>query len=146
MGLYCAKNFVTSNAVEAILAVPVNRRQLPIDYLKKEDFGRVPDYLAHVKAEVRAENEMVEEFVREQMGISSIDEEEIPKMPSEEQAGLVDKLKAKWGDVNCRYQLLVHQTFFDNGRLVAKARLERELDEIEEYIAKLTKGPVTVVP
>lgn len=45
-----------------------------------------------------------------------------------------------------RYQLLVHQTFFDNGRLVAKARLERELDEIEEYIAKLTKGPVTVIP
>ena len=42
MGLHCAKNFVTSNAVEAILAVPSNRRQPPIDYLKKEDFGRVP--------------------------------------------------------------------------------------------------------
>lgn len=42
MGLYSAKNFVTSNAVEAILAVPANRQQLPIDYLRKEDFGRVP--------------------------------------------------------------------------------------------------------
>lgn len=42
MGLHCAKNFVTSNAVEAILSVPVNRRRPPIDYLKKEDFGRVP--------------------------------------------------------------------------------------------------------
>lgn len=32
------------------------------------------DYLGLVKAEVRAENEMVEEFVREQMGISAIAE------------------------------------------------------------------------
>ncbi|CAN0508695.1 unnamed protein product, partial [Ectocarpus sp. 8 AP-2014] len=72
MGLHSAKNFVTSNAVETILAVPANRRRPPIDYLKKEDFGRVPDYLAQVQAEVRAENEMVEEFVREQMGISAI--------------------------------------------------------------------------
>ncbi|CAM9956683.1 unnamed protein product [Ectocarpus sp. 12 AP-2014] len=146
MGLHSTKNFVTSNAVETILAVPANRHRPPIDYLKKEDFGRVPDYLAQVQAEVRAENEMVEEFVREQMGISAIAKEEIPEMPSEEQAELVDKLKAKWDDVNCRYQLLVHQTFFDNGRLVAKARLEKELDEIEADIAKLTKGPVVVVP
>lgn len=42
MGLHCAKNFVTSNAVEAILAVPSNRRRPPIDYLTKDDFGRVP--------------------------------------------------------------------------------------------------------
>lgn len=42
MGLHSAKNFVTSNAVDAILAVPTNRRRPPIDYLKKEDFGRVP--------------------------------------------------------------------------------------------------------
>lgn len=42
MGLHSAKNFVTSNAVETILAVPVNRRRPPIDYLKKEDYGRVP--------------------------------------------------------------------------------------------------------
>ena len=42
MGLQNAKNFVTANAVDAILAVPTNRRRPPIDYLKKEDFGRVP--------------------------------------------------------------------------------------------------------
>ncbi len=32
----------------------------------------IQDYLGLVQAEVRAENEMVEEFVREQMGISAI--------------------------------------------------------------------------
>lgn len=45
-----------------------------------------------------------------------------------------------------RYQRLVHQTIFENGRLVAKARLEKELDEIEEDLAKLTKGPVAIAP
>lgn len=41
-------------------------------YLLNRHGGGRQEYLAHVRAEVRAENEMVEEFVREQMGISSI--------------------------------------------------------------------------
>ena len=49
-------------------------------------------------------------------------------------------------DTNNRYQQLVHQTNFENGRLTAKASLEKELDEIEADISKLTKGPVAVVP
>lgn len=73
-------------------------------------------------------------------------QKEIPELPREEQAELVDKLKAKWDDVNSRYQQLVHQTFFEHGRMVAKARLEGELDEIESDISKLTKGPIAVVP
>lgn len=71
---------------------------------------------------------------------------EIPELPREEQAELVDKLKAKWDDVNSRYQQLVHQTFFEHGRMAAKARLEGELDEIEADISKLTRGPVAVAP
>lgn len=42
MGLRSGKNFITTNAVEAILAVPKNRRLPPVDYLGKEDYGRVP--------------------------------------------------------------------------------------------------------
>lgn len=35
-------------------------------------------------------------------GFMRAPQEEIPEMPSEEQAALIDKLKAKWDDVNCR--------------------------------------------
>lgn len=42
MGLNSGKNFVSSNAVDVILAVPVNRHRPSVDYLKKEDYGRVP--------------------------------------------------------------------------------------------------------
>ncbi|CAM9590721.1 unnamed protein product [Ascophyllum nodosum] len=146
MGLVSDKNFLTANAMDAILAVPVNRQRPPVDYLAKEDYGRVPEYLGHVKKEIRAENEMVEEFVREQMGIRSTTEDEAPEIPRQEQEELVGQLKAKWDNVNARYQQLAHHTFFEHGRLKAKARLEGELDEIEAYIAKLTRGPVTVVP
>lgn len=42
MGLRNNKNFVTANAVDAILAVPVHRQRPPVDYLRKEDYGKVP--------------------------------------------------------------------------------------------------------
>lgn len=42
------------------------------------DFSRLltsrQEYLAHVKAEIVAENAMVEQFVREQMGLSNEEE------------------------------------------------------------------------
>lgn len=45
-----------------------------------------------------------------------------------------------------RYQLLTHQTSLENGRLVVKARLEKELDELEADLSLLTRGPVAVAP
>lgn len=49
MGLKTTKNFITANAVEAILQVPkVNVTDEP-DYLKKADFGQTPAYLQQVR-------------------------------------------------------------------------------------------------
>lgn len=45
-----------------------------------------------------------------------------------------------------RYQRVAHQTLFERGRLAAKARMEKELDELEADISKLTKGPVSIAP
>ena len=42
MGLHSGKNFVTANAVDAILATPANRHLPPVNCLDKEDFGKVP--------------------------------------------------------------------------------------------------------
>ena len=67
MGLQAAKNFVTANAVESILAVPGNRARAtrdPPQYLQKEDYGQVPKYLNQVKDEIERENDLIEEFVR----------------------------------------------------------------------------------
>ncbi|CAN0191551.1 unnamed protein product, partial [Discosporangium mesarthrocarpum] len=147
MGLRDDKIFITSNAFSAILAVPKDStKRAVVDYMGKDDFGKVPEYLSHVKAEVKAENDMVEAFVREQMGFNNVVEEKKTAMPPEEQELLLDQLKAKWDTVNARYQRMVHQTFFENGRLVAKGQAEKELSELEADIKKLSGGPVVILP
>ena len=42
MGLKTTKNFVTANAVEAILQVPTVSYSTEPDYLKKADYAKVP--------------------------------------------------------------------------------------------------------
>ena len=64
MGIKTSKNFVTANAVEAILMVPKQTGTGDLNYTKKEDFGKVPAYLTQVKEEIRRENEMIERYRR----------------------------------------------------------------------------------
>ena len=45
MGLVSDKNFIVSNAVENILAAPKIPSSENKDYLKKNNYGRVPKYL-----------------------------------------------------------------------------------------------------
>ena len=66
MGIKTSKNFVTANAVEAILMVPKQTGLGDLNYTEKEDFGKVPAYLTQVKEEIRRENEMIERYQRMQ--------------------------------------------------------------------------------
>jgi hypothetical protein len=45
MGIKTNKNFITANAVEAILQVPKVIENGELNYMKKEDFGRSPPIL-----------------------------------------------------------------------------------------------------
>lgn len=58
-GLTGTKNFVLANAVENMLAEPKVRQSSEVDWLRKEDFGKVPQYLTSVKEQVNKEYEMV---------------------------------------------------------------------------------------
>ena len=63
MNLASGKNFVTANAVEAILSKPKPvKHELP--YTMKPEFGQVPTYLASNKAKVAAEQAQVEEYLK----------------------------------------------------------------------------------
>merc|ERR1711988_1914118 len=99
-GLKTSKNFITANAVEAILQVPKASGSAEADYLKKADYGQVPGYLSQVKEEIRRENEMIDAYVKEQMGY----EENAGEALSEEERGsLIRALKQKWDAVNEKY-------------------------------------------
>lgn len=144
MGITSDKNFITANAVSAILSVPRSHQKPSVDYLAKEDYGRVPGYLEHVKREISEENRMIDQFVQQQMGINNIVEEELTPMPEAERLSLVYALKTKWDKVNSEYQRLCHQTSFEGGRLNKKKSLEKQLDEIESDIAKMSRSPVMI--
>ena len=73
----------------------------------KEDFGKVPQYLTQVKEEVRREKEMIDRYVKEQMGIQDEQPEVIEELSEEDRLELLNALKAKWETVNSKYQVIL---------------------------------------
>jgi hypothetical protein len=144
MGIKTNKNFITANAVEAILQVPKTLESKELNYLEKEDYGKVPNYLDQVKEEIKRENDMIDKYVKEQMGIEDEYVEEFEEMPEDERAALIQQLKAKWDTVNAKYQKITHLVVLDTtGQVRRKETLENLLSEIEADINRLSKpGPV----
>jgi len=52
-----SKNFITSNAAEVINATPSDKNTNEIDYMSKQDYGRVPQYILDRKVELALETE-----------------------------------------------------------------------------------------
>lgn len=148
MGLKSAKNFVTANAVETILAVPGSRARAkhePPQYIKKEDYGKVPKYLDQVKDEIERENTMIEEFVRQNKNFMEEETGRVEPMDERERVELVNALKSKWDHVNAKYQKLCHNVVFDTlGKVRRKETFEKELTQLEKDIQLLEKGHVVV--
>ena len=58
-GLKSNKNFIVTNAIENILSV-AKKGEEPVDYLKKKDFGRTPEYLNKIKENITQEYKMIQ--------------------------------------------------------------------------------------
>ncbi|CAM9384483.1 unnamed protein product, partial [Ectocarpus fasciculatus] len=146
VGITTNKNFVTANAVEAILMEPRQPKPGEPNYLLKEDYGKVPDYLALVKEEVRRENEMIDRYVRERMGDIEESPEVFERMTEDERMDLLDGLKDKWDAVNRKYQKITHHVSLDTlGELHHKEAMEAQLKTIEGYIDKLERASAVLI-
>lgn len=140
MGLKSTKNFITANAVEAILQVPKGLDKKEPDYLKKADYGQTPAYLDHVKEEIRRENDMIDAYVKEQMGLSEEHDDLTDELDAAERQTLIDALKRKWDAVNATYQKMTHNVNLDTvGKVKRKEAMEKELKGLEADISKLEK-------
>ena len=119
---------------------------MELNYMKKEDFGKIPAYLSQVKEEIQRENQMIDRYVKEQMG----EVEEAPEIYEEfteyERQELVAALKAKWDSVNAQYQKITHLVKLDTtGQLRRKEQLEAHLSRLDADIQKLDRaGPVLI--
>lgn len=59
LGLKSNKNFIVTNAIENILS-NAKKTQDPVDWLKKKDFGKTPEYLSKIKENIEGEYKMIQ--------------------------------------------------------------------------------------
>ena len=126
--------------------VPKAHGTAEADYLKKADYGQVPGYLGQVKEEIRRENEMIDAYVKEQMGYKENAGEALEPLSEDERRELIRALKPKWDSVNEKYQRMCHMVKLDTvGKVKRKEGMEHELKQLEADIEKLERpGPVYV--
>jgi hypothetical protein len=145
MGLQATRNYITSNALEAIRSEPKKRKGDEPRYTEREDYGKVPAYLANVKAEIQKEKALVEMYVAEQNGNPSEKDDEAEMMDEGERMELIDKLKKRWDMVNASYHKMAHKAVFDTpSEVKRKASHEDELKQLENDIELLSRGPIFI--
>ena len=140
-GLKTDKNFIVSNAVEIILQ-PAKKSPEGKDPLKKKNYGKTPEYLQKVKADIEEEYTTLRQLKQEQQN-----EEEKKKylMSPDEITELKEGLKKKWDAVNKEYQMITHIRKPDTQGLKRKKETcEKELAQIEKDMALLEKPYVFV--
>lgn len=167
-GLVTSRNFITANAIEAIISTPKKRQEKDVDYLKKEDYGKIPQYLSKVKKDIQREHQLVDQCVKDHHGASSsvssknndinsrngsmdkdVQEEDskFEAMDEQERRELISALKCKWDEVNSTYQKICHRVSIDSlGDIKRKEAQEAELQQLENDIEKLSKpGPLYII-
>lgn len=138
------KNFITENALAAIMAESKRATKNDIDYMHKPEYGKVPAYLEDVKHQVTKEKE----YIRTMMQRERDDHSHQPKLvllPEEERLRLVEDLKRKWDEVNKKYQLISHNVVLDTiGKVKRKEQCEAELSQLEKAIERMSKRNIYI--
>eukprot|EP00501_MAST-03F_sp_TOSAG23-6_P000571 GSMAST32.ASY1.ANO1.592.1 assembled CDS len=144
MGLQTTKDFVVSNAVENILAVPKARETKP-NFLKKKDYGKTPEYLQHVKADIADEKKVIEQYFSKQE--EQQNNQGGTLLDPTERANLCAQLKVKWDDTNQKYQRITHNTKLDTiSKIRKKENFENLLDQLEKDIKLLScNRPIVIM-
>jgi len=142
MNLVTSKNFIVANAVETILAAPKKVTEGAKDYLKKEDYGKVPKYLNHIRNDIEAEYDYIRQLEQQRM---DDDGPQVRDMDEQERQHIINGLKAKWESVNTDYQGGTHVTSLDTmGKKKRKEKHEAELAQIEKDIEKMSKRGIHI--
>jgi len=139
-----SKNFVVANAVDTILAAPKRTQDVAKDYLHKEDYGKTPKYLEHIKRDIEHEYAYIDQLQKQSQEYQIANHKPQP-LPEEDRLQLIGGLKAKWEQVNTAYQATTHLTKLDTiGKLKRKEKYETQLAQIEKDIAKLNRRNLLV--
>jgi len=141
MGLKSSKNFLVTNAVEAILAQPRKNVDTTKDWLAKEDYGKVPKYLHSVKRDIQSEFDYIQQLHDQH---HAENQPPIQPLEDEERVALLEGLKAKWEKRNVEYQAGTHVSVLSDGQKRGRETCEAELSLLEKDIEKLGKTDILV--
>lgn len=123
------------------MSVPKSLDSKELNYMKKEDFGKVPAYLSTVKEEIKRENEMIDRYIKQQMGEVERPPDFYEELSETERSELIAALKEKWDNVNANYQKITHLVRLDTtGHIRRKETLEAELQQLEKDIERLQRA------
>ncbi|XP_053121676.1 enkurin isoform X2 [Hemicordylus capensis] len=156
MGVHSNKNFVTTNAANAIIGVPKKPQQLCVDrqqgdkflletsglvpkYLKKKDYGMTPKYVIKRNEEARRAQERYDSYVRE-----TLRQKAMKRLSDEERDSLLEGLKKNWEEVHQAFQSLSVEIDTIPKKL-HKERLELQMKQLEHDIQTIEKHKVIYI-
>lgn len=150
LGLSTGKNFVESNAVEAILApIRARVRKPEPDWLRKPGFGQIPAYLTEMRNAIEEERQFLEELLKQQETEEKARAPGMRELTQGERDELISQLKHKWDEVNKAYQRVTFKNISGNsslGERRMKETCESQLSQLEKDIQKLSvKAAIYVV-
>jgi len=142
MGLKTDKNFVVANAVENILAVPKkNTLRSPTDgrAVERDDYGKVPEYIHKVKAELKQQYELIDSV----KVAKAKDAEQFSQLSHAEIQELRAGLQKRWDTLNKEFQTMGFsvETFSQKRR---QEQVEAELRSVEAALQKINKPHIFV--
>ena len=146
MGLRTSKNYIISNATQAIIQAPKVMKEEE-SFIKKKTYGKIPEYLNKVKQDIQLEKELVERCIREQemKGMEEGEEVEYEVMDEGERQDLINSLKKKWDKLNSTYQKICHKNVDSLGDIKRKEEQETQLQQLEDDIQRLCRpGPLLI--
>lgn len=150
LGLKTNKNFISQNAVDTIMAVPKNPEKnlvdtrkgdkFPLDpsglapvYVKKKNFGSVPEYIIERKEESAKARAEYEAYMSEYFKKGAL-----RAMSEEEREAILNGLKQNWDDLHHKYQSL--SVVIDTiPKRVKKEKLEADMKALEKDIDLLQR-------
>jgi len=140
-----SKNFLTENALSVIMADARKPKDDKVNYLKKADFGQVPSYLGSIKQEIEGEKAYVRAVMEQEAAEMDRAAPKMRLLSPEEQNEILNSLKNKWEQVNRTYQGMTHLVTLDTvGKIRKKEEYERQLEQLEKSIERLSKPQVFV--
>lgn len=144
------KDFVTDNAIAAIITQPKVQPKEAVDWMHRPGFGTTPRYLSRVRAELEAEREYVLAMMEDAHARSAAEGgAAVRELTSGEREELMAALKAKWDEVSAKYGVIAHRKISTSnstqGEIRWKESCEALMAQLEADIKKLSvNAPIYV--